>query len=490
MAEAESQRMSSADAAWLHMDQPTNLMVVTAAIWFDGPIDRKQVREVIQTRLVERFPRFRQLVVEGRAPLSGPHWEEDPNFDLDLHLHRVALPDPGDRSALQELVADLMAAPLDRSKPLWQFHFVDGYGDGAAIVARLHHCIADGVALARVLLSLTDEEPDVGIAPPKKRGADGARGAVGALMQPAADALDTARSAAVGVAHEAIEVIRHPSELIDLATMARDGAATLAKVLVTSPDPRTPLKGELGVAQRVAWSAPIGLDDVKAMGHATGTTVNDVLLTAVAGALRRYLRTQDAFVDELTAIVPYNLRPLDEPLPAELGNRFGLVFLPLPLGIGNRRRRLGEIHRRMAEIKHSPEGAISYGMLEAMGRTPVQLEERLIDLFSAKGTAVMTNIPGPQQPVYLAGTEIRGVLVWAPCSGSVSMSVSIFSYAGEVTIGLMVDAGLVPDPEPIVRFIESEVEALLRLKPNGNAAAGRPRDGRGGSRAGREGGSA
>jgi diacylglycerol O-acyltransferase / wax synthase len=484
---AESQRMSSADAAWLHMDQPTNLMVVTAAIWFDEPIDWKRVREVIQTRLVERFPRFRQRVVEGRAPLSGPHWEEDPNFDLDLHLHRVALPDPGDRAALQELVADLMAAPLDRSKPLWQFHFVDGYGDGAAIVARLHHCIADGVALARVLLSLTDEEPDVGVAPPEEHGADGA---FGALMRPAADALGTARRAAVGVAHEAIEVIRHPTELIDLATMAREGAATLAKVLVAGTDPRTPLKGELGVAQRVAWSAPIRLDEVKSMGHATGTTVNDVLLTAVAGALRRYLRSHDAFVDELTAIVPYNLRPLDEPLPAELGNRFGLVFLPLPLGIGNRRRRLGEIHRRMAEIKQSPEGAISYGMLEAMGRTPVQLEERLIDVFSAKGTAVMTNVPGPQQPVYLTGTEIGGVLVWAPCSGSVSMSVSIFSYAGEVTVGLMVDAGLVQDPKPIVKSIESEVEALLRLKRNGDAAAGRPRDGRGGSHAGREGGSA
>jgi diacylglycerol O-acyltransferase / wax synthase len=473
---AEAQRMSSADAAWLRMDQPTNLMVVTAALWFDEAVDWKRVRKVIQTRLVERFPRFRQLVVEGRAPLSGPHWEEDPHFDLDLHLHRAALPAPGDRAALQELVADLMATPLDRSKPLWQFHFVDGYGGGAAIVARLHHCIADGVALARVLLSLTDEEPDVGIAPSEKRKVDGGRrGPLGALMHPATDVLATARGAASGLAHEAIEVVRHPSELIDLVATAREDAAALAKVLRARDDPRTPLKGELGVAQGVAWSAPIPLDEVKSMGHATGTTVNDVLLTAVTGALRRYLRAHDALVDELTAIVPFNLRPLDEPLPAELGNRFGLVFLPLPIGIGNRRRRLREINRRMVEIKHSPEGAISYGMLEAIGRTPVQLEERLIDLFSAKGTAVMTNIPGPQQPVYLSGTEIRGVLVWAPCSGSVSMSVSIFSYAGEVTIGLMVDAGLVPDPEQIVSAFESEVEALLRLKRTGNAAPGRLR---------------
>ncbi|MGA9371270.1 MAG: wax ester/triacylglycerol synthase domain-containing protein, partial [Solirubrobacterales bacterium] len=147
MATSTSQRMSHADAAWLHMDQPTNLMVITGVLWFDQPPDWDGVRETIRHRMVERFPRFRQRVVEGRAPLSGPHWEDDPRFDLDLHLHRVALPAPGDRDALQAFVADLMASPLDRSKPLWQFQLVDGYGEGAALVGRIHHCIADGIAL-------------------------------------------------------------------------------------------------------------------------------------------------------------------------------------------------------------------------------------------------------------------------------------------------------------------------------------------------------
>ena len=122
-----SQRMSNADVAWLHMDQPTNLMVITGVLWFGERPDWGRVREVIAERMVAPFPRFRQRVIEGAPPLSGPHWEDDPNFDLDLHLHRVALPAPGDRAALQGLVADLTAAPLDRSKPLWQFHLVDGY---------------------------------------------------------------------------------------------------------------------------------------------------------------------------------------------------------------------------------------------------------------------------------------------------------------------------------------------------------------------------
>ena len=411
--------MSHADAAWLHMDQPTNLMVITGVLWFDQAPDWERVREIMRVRMVERFPRFRQRVVEGRAPLAGPHWEDDPRFDLDLHLHRAALPAPGDRDALQAYVADLMATPLDRSKPLWQFHLLDGFGEGAAMVARIHHCIGDGIALGRVLLSLTDETPDAGIAPTEEVASPGRGGGpLGALVRPAAAVVGAVRGAAGAVAHEAIEVGRHPSHLADLAATGRADADALAKLLLKGADERTALKGELGVAQSVAWSAPIPLDQVKAVGHATGTTVNDVVLAAVAGALGRYLRVRGSPVDELTAIVPFNLRPLDQPLPPDLGNRFGLVFLQLPVGLEDRERRLDEVHRRMEEIKHSPEGAVSYGVLDAIGRTPVQIEKVLVDLFAAKGSAVMTNVPGPRSPVYLGGTPVRGVLVWAPCSGA------------------------------------------------------------------------
>jgi WS/DGAT/MGAT family acyltransferase len=263
------------------------------------------------------------------------------------------------------------------------------------------------------------------------------------------------------VAHEAVEVARHPSELLDLAATARDDAGALAKALLASSDPKSPLKGELGVAQKVAWSTPIPLDEVKEKCHETGTTVNDLVLTAIAGALRRYLSSRHWELDELTAFIPFNLRPLDQPLPADLGNRFGLVFLHLPIGIEDDRERLDEIHRRMDEIKHSPEGAVGYGLLEAIGHTPVQIEQRLIKLFSAKGTAVITNVPGPPEPVYLAGTPVRGVLIWGPRSGSVSMSVGIFSYTGEITAGFMVDAGLIPEPEEIAASFERELEALL-----------------------------
>jgi WS/DGAT/MGAT family acyltransferase len=456
--------MTHADAAWLHMDQPTNLMVITGVLWFDEPPDWGLVREVVWTRMVEPFPRFRQCVVEGRQPLSGPHWEEDPHFDLDLHFHRLALPAPGDEAALRALVADVAATPLDRTKPLWQFHLVDGFGDGAAIIARIHHCIADGIALARVLLSLTDEL--VQGEPAEAEGGPGApgHGLFDALTSPARGAVSAAIGAAESVLHESVEVARDPSHLLDLATAAREDVDAFAKMLTLSDDPRTPLKGEMGVAKSVTWSAPIPLAAVREMGHETGTTVNDIVLAAVAGALRRYLQDREGLVDELTAIIPFNLRPLTEPLPRDLGNRFGLVYLRLPVGVGDRRRRLHEIHDRMDAIKHSQEGVVSYGLLDAMGRAPVQVEDRLVDLFATKGSAVITNVPGPARPVHLAGTELAGVLVWAPASGGVSMTVSIFSYAGRITVGLLTDSALIPEPERISATLESEIEAMLRLK--------------------------
>ena len=459
-----TQQMSHPDAAWLHMDQPTNLMVITGVLWFNQTPDWGEVREIIRDRFVEPYPRFRQRVVENGQALAGATWEDDPRFDLDLHLHRVALPKPGDRAALRDLVADLTATPLDRNKPLWQFHLVDGYGDGAAMISRIHHCIADGIALARVLLSLTDNAPDAGFAPPEAPRGEPRRGPVGAITGPVRGIFSTALGAAGAVAHESLEVAKNPSHVLDLASATREDMDALAKVLLKQPDPKTSFKGEMGVAKTVTWSDPIPLEDLRTMGHETGTTINDVVLTAVAGAFRRYLSGRDSLVDELNAVIPFNLRPPDQPLPPTLGNRFGLVTITLPVGIGDRRRRLNEIHERMEKIKHSPEGVVSYGTLDALGRMPEQVERRVIDLTSAASTAVITNVPGPPESVYMAGIPVEGVLVWAPASGDISMTVSIFSYSGQITVGLLVDAGLIPDPGEITDALESEIDAMLRLK--------------------------
>ena len=207
------------------------------------------------------------------------------------------------------------------------------------------------------------------------------------------------------------------------------------------------------------------LDGIKAIGHATGTTVNDVLATAMTGALRRYLLGRDSLVDEIRAMVPYNLRAPDEPLPRELGNRFGLVYLTLPVGIADPTDRLAEVHRRMMEIKHSREGGVSYAILEAVGMTPRQIEQGLLDVLAQKTSVVLTNVPGPTEPIYFAGSKIAGVVPWVPAAGTIGMGINIFSYDGGVTVGLQVDGGLIPDPDTIIADYEREVEALRHLVP-------------------------
>jgi diacylglycerol O-acyltransferase / wax synthase len=463
-----SPRLSNADAAWLHMDRPTNLMVINSVLLFDEPIDTERVKEVYRRRLIGRYPRFRQRVIESRVPLRSPGWEDDPQFDLDHHVHHLALPAPGDRSALQELVGDLMTMPLDRNRPLWHVYLVDGFEDGAAIITRIHHCIADGIALARVMLSLTDTEPgadvDAVVEEPERSRAHGSHAGPGL---PGAGLFAGAARATGAVVRQSAGVVTSPSHAASLAGAIGRNAGTAARLLLTPADAATALKGDPGVSRRVAWSSPLSLREIKDVAHLHKATVNDVLLAAVSGALRHYLQDHDSPVTEIQAMVPFNLRNLDQPVPRELGNKFGLVFLPLPVGISGSYRRLVRVHQRMQEIKDGRDGAVSYGVLSLTGLMPEPVERRIVDMFSGKGTAVMTNVPGPREPVYLAGTPIRTVLVWAPTSGHIGMSVSIFSYRGEVTVGLMVDAALIPDPGQIVTQLEQELEVLSSLDATG-----------------------
>jgi diacylglycerol O-acyltransferase / wax synthase len=405
-----------------------------------------------------------------------PRFEPARGFDIDQHLHRLALPAPGGQAALQELVSDLTTPPLDSTRPLWHAYLIEGYGDrGSAVLFRIHHCIADGIALARVMLSLTDEEVDAGVAPRASDRQARPGSPLRSLVRPAAAALSAGRRLAGAAVHEGVETLAHPEHLAQFAATAGRDAGTIAKLLTAPADSPTLLRSPLHGTRRVAWSMPFPLDRVKTAGRRADATINDVLVAAVTGALRHELARNESLADEIHIMVPFNLRPLDQPLPRELGNDFALILLGLPLGIDDRGARLREVKARMDAIKHSHEGQISYGMLSAIGLTPPAVEDGLIGFFTEKASAVVTNVPGPRQQVYFAGTRVSGVLVWAPCSGSIGMTVSIFSYAGEVTVGFMADIGLVPDPEPLVHAFEAELRALCRgTRTRKHRAPGRP----------------
>jgi WS/DGAT/MGAT family acyltransferase len=464
MGSAVSTRLSNADAAWLHMDRPTNLMVINSVLLFEAPVDWERVKQIVQLRLVERYPRFRQRVIESWVPLRPPKWEDDPDFALEHHVHHRALPAPGDRAELQALVSDLMTMPLDRNRPLWHAYMVDGFGDGVAMIIRMHHCIGDGVALSRVMLSLTDADPDAGIEglrPGSSRA--GGAGVLGELTDSAAGLIARAGRGAAITLRQGIAAASSPSHAASVAGAIGRDAATVMRLVLTPADAASAIKGDPGISRRVAWSGALSLPEIKHVAHAHRATVNDVLLAAVSGALRHYLQDRGSPVAEIQAMVPFNLRPLDQPIPRDLGNKFGLVFLPLPVGTTGSYRRLVEVHKRMGEIKGSRDGPVSYGFLSVIGVTPEPVERRVVDALTAKGTAVMTNVQGPSEPVYLAGAPVRTVLVWAPTSGHIGMSVSIFSYRGEVTVGLMTDAALVPAPEQIVVSLEQELRTLAAL---------------------------
>lgn len=454
--------LSSVDAAWLRMEDPTNLMMVTGVLMFDQPLDYERLKATLEQRLL-RFDRFRQRVVQPKGRLGSPQWESDPHFDLNAHLHRIALPAPGDQAALQELVSDLMGMPLDFSKPLWQMHLIENFNGGSALFARLHHAIGDGIALVHVLLSLTDSEPNApwpSPEPRKKRGVSS--NPFGSLLRPVA-AVRSSLRITEKLWREGREVLNNPEYARELGQKGASGAAALGKLLLIGPDPKTVFKGKLGVAKRAAWSTPIPLADVKTVGRMTGATVNDVLLAVVTGALRSYMVARGELVDgiEIRAVVPVNLRPLAE--EPELGNRFGLVFLSLPVGVDDLIDRLFDVKKRMEEIKGSAEAVVAFGILNAIGMAPAEIEKLVVTIFGLKATAVMTNVPGPRETVYLAGAPIRGIMFWVPQSGHLGLGVSILSYAGQVTLGLATDAGLVPDPETIIAGFHAEFEELVEL---------------------------
>lgn len=463
---AKSEPLSNVDAAWLGMEDPTNLMMVTGILTFKEPLDLADVHTVLEKRFL-KFDRFKQRIVQSRMPLAAPYWEDDEAFDVNAHVHRIALPAPGDQTALQDLVSDLMSTPLDFTKPPWQMHIIENYGEGCAVFMRLHHAVADGMALIYVLLSLTDMTPEASLNHPaieKPAEVDGAPGGlVGSLFKQTSSIFKTSRHITKRVVQESVTTLHKPSHAVDLAAQGADVAVAAGRLVFRSPDPPTLFKGRLGVSKRAAWSRPLLLKEVKAIKNVTGTTVNDVLIAAMVGGLRRYMLAKGHPVDGLNfrAAIPVNLRKEDE--MGTLGNKFGIVYLSLPVGMEDPFDRLQEVHKRMMALKNSAEAAVAIGILNAIGMSPSELQSQSVAMFASKATAVMTNVPGPPIPLYLAGKKIDQIMFWVPQAGRVALGISILSYANKVFLGVNTDTGLVPDPDLIIEGFYDEFDTLLHL---------------------------
>lgn len=417
-------RLGPVDAAWLHLERPDNPMVVTAVLVLARPLAIDDLRAVVRDRLLGRWPPFSRRLVDPRA--RRPAWRDEV-----VDLCEQVLPVPGDPCALETLVGEIASEPLDLRRLPWRIHLVEPVGEGCALVIRVHHCLADGIALARVLLSLADDQPH----------------------EP-------------GPSREEVEP-DEPDEGIAISDLVRGlklGAeATLEaeRLLALPPDPDTPLKGPLSGRKRCAWTAPIALDRVKAVGRRHGATVNDVLVASLTGALRSWLAERGSVPEQVRAFVPVDIRR--GPVPEDLGNWFTVVLPALPVGLQDPREQLMAVRAEMLRLRASTEPQVVLALIDVVGRSPRLVERVVADLMSRKGTMVVTNVPGPTETVSLLGVPVRRVLVWVPQAGRLGVGVAIFSYAGEVTVGLSADAALVPDPHDLVDRVPAAFEELAAL---------------------------
>jgi diacylglycerol O-acyltransferase / wax synthase len=471
---ARGERMSRVDTAWLRMDSDVNLMMIVGVWLLEPGIKIADLRERVQSKLLQ-YRRFGQKVVEDD---SGAMWMDADDFDIERHvrpyeLQRVS--GRSDRQALQDLVGDLATTPLDRAHPLWQFHLIENFdGDGgekSALIARVHHCIADGIALISVMLSITDGGQDP---PPRKTKAPRDEGGDwwnDALLKPLTDmavkAIGASSKIYSGGVAKSMDMLAHPkqplNESIDMARAGMQVVSDLAAFAMMPDDSPTRLKGKPAGLKAVAWGEPIPLEVVKAIGKGLGCSINDVLLSCAAGAIGAYLKDQgdDPMGKAIRAMVPVNLRPLEKAY--QLGNRFGLVPLVLPIGLDNPVERLYAVRARMQELKGSFQPVLAFAMLSVAGLFIKPVQDALLGLFAKKATAVITNVPGPAKALTFCGSTLKQTLFWVPQSGDIGVGVSILSYAGGVQFGLITDRALCPDPQQIIDHFEPEFQKLLVL---------------------------
>ncbi len=510
-------RMAPSDAVWLYSEFEGNHQAVSAVIWTDREIDPDNLRAVVGDRLITRYPTFTQRVRMSRNPGLMPHWEDDPDFDIDRHIHVMRLPEPGDKEALEALVSDQRSKMLDRSRPLWEIFLIQGYrGNTSAIHARIQHAIADGWALVRLVLSLADEDSaterprttdgkrrrkrDVaaGVVSPAKDAVTGAADAVqsaaaraagtmsdiagnpkaiGAKLASGVDALQETLTVDVD-AHQFLEYGQQvPDAVRQRMGKAKDTAHEVGHTtkdafdLLMPPRPgQTMLHGTVNGHKKVAWIEPIGLQPVKDAGKTMGATINDVLLGALTNALRNYLLDNEGLtVDSLLTSVPISLRKPDTPLPRNLGNRFGLIPVLLPVGIADPLEQVRQIKRQIDDVKNSQIPIMSFGVVSVSAMLTPELEKFAHKMNQAHSIGITTNVPGPRNELHFAGAKVLGMWGMGGNSGNMNLVFGIFSLNGELNFAVQSDTGITTDPERILDLFVQSVRTIeeLTLGPGG-----------------------
>ncbi|TCS41984.1 WS/DGAT domain-containing protein [Reinekea marinisedimentorum] len=431
--------MASVDHAWLRMDTPVNPMVINAVISFKQPLNTEDCIQQITSQLLSNKI-FRS---KPGSSIYGAQWQQtkvDESYHFSICHQRLK-----DDQALQAQATDFINQPLDHNRPLWRVLLVPHCKSGGALVVRIHHAYADGMALMKVLLKLMDERELIEYYE----------------KQQTSKQKKPRKNRTVALFSKLQNYMPGNGKWLEALGLVDELTTELLKLGLSPGEENAFKKPGLCGKKQLVWTKPLNLDEVKTIAKFQHAKVNDVLLNSVSGAFRRYLKSIDQLSawSEMKAVIPVDLR--QHVNARELGNYFGLVFLSLPLGTEDPIERSRLLHKRMNALKDSKQAWLTFQLLQLAGYLPEIIEKELIQLFSSKGSMVMTNVPGPQFPLHLSGNEIDQIMFWVPQSGSIGIGVSILTYNNHVQFGLMTDKQIIPNPEKLIDFFTEEFESLL-----------------------------
>jgi WS/DGAT/MGAT family acyltransferase len=466
MSRCDYERLSALDAAFLGVENPNSHMHVGAVALFDaaplrasdGTLHIERIRHLVEAGF-RAFPRYRQRLA-WIPYFKRPVWVDDRRFNLHYHVRHTALPAPGDERSLKRMAARILSQPLDRGKPLWEMWVVEGVeGDRVALLTKIHHCMIDGISGADLIGSLLrisdaptgdfDEPLPRWIPRPVPSGAELFRDEVRRI------ALEPLRATAA-----AARTLAQPRKTAENVAAALSGIGQAVAAGIT-PGSETPLNREIGPHRRFDWTS-IELEAVKDVRARLGGHVNDVVLTVAAGAFGRFLRARGMRVEDLDfrAMVPVSVRKHDE--QGMLGNKVTSMLAHLPIAERDPIARFARVTEMMARLKASPQ-AEGLRILEELADVTSNTMLSTLAKFSARNRAynvVITNVPGPQIPLYLLGGRMRAIFPLVPLFDKQGVGIAVFSYDGRLYWGFNADYDEVPDLHDLVRNVEQEFADL------------------------------
>jgi len=453
-----AERMSAVDRAWLEMDDPHNPMIVSAIFQLEGPVDAARLQKVMVERLL-RYPRFRQCV---DRTFRIPRWIEEADLDYRYHVHVRRLPRGASVAELRKAISSELSHELDMSQPLWRLILFPCPTGPVTVLFRAHHALADGIALVTLLIDSTDKGFLRAPAPPENGVEHRPHpGPLGGLV----DRLTAVNEGLIKLS----AMTRNKAgraQLRQQLNEGRDAVAGVRRVLALPEAHPAALRQPLSGRKAVTWISDLPLLPLRQQAKRLNVRVNDLLMTALSGALGRQLwdksETTPGEAQDLRISVPVNLR---SGKGRELGNQFGLVLLDLPIGVEPPDERLRIVAQRMCDLKNSSEARATMLGLSAAGHLPMPLERRLVGRISAKSVAVVSSLPGPKNHVRIANARMTSLVFWPPQSGEIGVGISFFTYAGQVSVGVSVDTGLQLNPRKLIDAFRREIEVLLALAP-------------------------